>query len=72
MIASTFVLILLATWVTEKIVAPRFGKYEGNAKLDVDGSLSDVEKKGLKKAGISILIYVAIIVALSVIGKNHS
>lgn len=70
MIASTFVLILLATWVTEKIVAPRFGKYEGNAELDVDGSLSDVEKKGLKKAGISILIYVAIIVALSVIGKK--
>ncbi len=49
MIASTFVLILLATWVTEKIVAPRFGKYEGNAELDVDGSLSNVEKKGLKK-----------------------
>ncbi len=48
MIASTFVLILLATWVTEKIVAPRFGKYEGNAELDVDGSLSNVEKKGLK------------------------
>ena len=70
MIVSTFVLIALATWVTEKIIAPRFGKYEGNAQIDVDGSLTNEEKKGLKSAGISILIYLAIIVALSTIGER--
>lgn len=70
MIASTFVLIILATIITEKVIAPRFGKYEGNANLDVDGSLSDTEKKGLKMAGISLLVYIAIIVALSVIGEK--
>lgn len=70
MIASTFVLIALATIVTEKVIAPRFGKYEGNAELDVDGSLTDAEKKGLKMAGISLLIYIAILVGFSVIGER--
>lgn len=70
MIASTFVLIALATWVTEKIIAPRFGKYEGDAQLDVDQNITKEESKGLKKAGIALLIYAAIIVGLSVIGKR--
>ncbi|MBC5996876.1 AbgT family transporter [Romboutsia ilealis] len=70
MIASTFILIALATWVTEKIIAPRFGKYEGEVQIDVDGSLTDKEKKGLKSAGIAILIYIVIIVALSTIGER--
>ena len=70
MIASTFVLIGLSTWVTEKIIAPRFGKYEGDAQLDVDQNITKEESKGLKKAGISLLIYIAIIVALSVIGEK--
>lgn len=69
MIASTFVLIALATLVTEKIIAPRFGKYKGDAELDVDGSLKIDEKKGLRNAGISILIYIGIIIALSTIGE---
>lgn len=70
MIASTFVLIALATIITEKIIAPRFGKYEGDVELDVDSNLSDDERKGLKKAGISVLVYIAIIIALSVIGER--
>ncbi|RDY26917.1 AbgT family transporter [Romboutsia weinsteinii] len=70
MIVSTFILIGLATIITEKVIAPRFGKYEGDAKLDVDGSLSDAEKKGLKQAGISVLIYIAVIVMLSIVGES--
>lgn len=70
MIVLIFVLIFLVIWVIEKIVVFRFGKYEGNVELDVDGSFSDVEKKGFKKVGISILIYVVIIVVFSVIGKK--
>lgn len=70
MMASTVVLIFLATWVTEKIIAPRFGKYEGNAELDVDGSLTELEIKALKKAGIAILIYIITIVALCVVGPT--
>ncbi len=70
MIASTFVLAILGTIVTEKFIAPRFGEYTGNATLDVDSKLTDEQKKGLKLAGISILVYVAIIGLLSIGGTN--
>ena len=70
MMASTVVLAILGTIVTEKFIAPRFGEYTGNATLDVDSKLTDEQKKGLKLAGISILVYVAIIGLLSIGGTN--
>ena len=45
MIASTFVLAILGTIVTEKFIAPRFGEYTGDATLDVDSKLTDEQKK---------------------------
>ena len=32
MIASTFLITIVGTWVTEKIVAPRLGDYAGSAE----------------------------------------
>jgi aminobenzoyl-glutamate transport protein len=52
MIVSTFMISAIGTWVTEKIIAPRFGEYkvadsEEVGKLD---RLTKLEKKGLRNA----------------------
>lgn len=59
LIVSTFLITAIGTWVTEKIVIPNLGEYTGD--YDVDRTeLTDIEKKGLKNAGIVLLIYVVI------------
>ena len=63
MFASTFVITAVGTFVTDKIVEPRLGKYEGEIDASASQALSAEEKKGLKYAGIAALIYVAIILA---------
>lgn len=62
MAASTIVLAIVGTWITEKIVEPRLGEYKGKKQVTHD-KVSDIEKKGLKAAGIATLIYIAILVA---------
>lgn len=47
MAASTFLIAILGTWVTEKIVAPRFGEYKGAVEPEHIEPLSAIEKKGL-------------------------
>ncbi len=69
LIISTVFLLIVAVFVTEKIIAPRFDAYEGEVEEDVHSSLSDEEKKGLKWAGISVALVIAIIIGLCV-GKN--
>ena len=59
MAVSTFLITFLGTWVSEKIVEPRLGKYEGDAKAE--------EMKGLTKAEKRGLLY-ATLVSLAVIG----
>ena len=69
MFASAFLIVVLGTWVTEKIVEPRLKTYDGNAeKIQVD-KITPAEKKGLKWAGISLLIIVALL-ALTVIPEQ--
>lgn len=66
MFASTFLITLLGTLVTNCIVEPRLGKYEDVAE-HVDHALMEVtaiQKKGLRNAGIAMLIFVAVIAAL--------
>lgn len=65
MIASVFMITIVGTLVTEKIVEPRLGAYKGDVKEEVD-YLSPLEKKGLWGALISIII-VSIGLALLVI-----
>ncbi len=62
---STFLITILGTFVTDKIVEPRLGTYTGTLSEHEDTSLTTIspqEKKGLRKAGIAALIYVAVIV----------
>lgn len=61
--ASFVVLVIVATVVTNKITIPRLGKYEGDVqKMD---PLTDDEKKGLRWAGWSALVYIAILLVLA-------
>ena len=47
MFVSTFLISLLGTWVTEKIIQPRYGKYEGDVPQESIEPLSEQEKKGV-------------------------
>ncbi len=64
MFISTFVIAALGTWVTEKIVVPRLGTYEGPAgSQDGDmGPLGVAEKKGLWWALAVSLLLIALVV----------
>lgn len=62
MFISAVMIVLAGTWITEKIVEPRLKNYEGNAeKIPVDDLTTD-EKKGLKWAGLSLLITIILLV----------
>lgn len=63
MFVSTFLITILGTYVTEKIVEPRLGKYTGDAKVELD-DLTPAEKKGLTAATIATILYVVTIVLL--------
>lgn len=66
-IASTFLITIIGTIITEKVVEPRLGKYKGELKADdqdVMKPLGDKEKRGLKFAGIFFLAGVILIGAL--------
>ncbi len=66
MFISCFVVIIVGTLVTEKIVEPRLGKYEGSLEKIPVEQLTPLESKGLKWAGISVLVAVAFL-AVSVV-----
>lgn len=69
MIASSFVVLIAGTWVTEKIVEPRLGPYKGTAERMPIEQLSLKEKKGLRNAGWALLATLALL-ALTVIPEN--
>ena len=60
MFASTFVVTAIGTFVTDKIVEPRLGKYEGAIEGE-SNNLTAAEKRGLKFAGIAALIYICLL-----------
>ncbi|HLS07873.1 AbgT family transporter [Lentibacillus sp.] len=72
--ASVFLLTLIGTWVTERIVVPRLGEYKGEngdaeANEDQLEGLKPVEKKGLIWAGVSLAIGL-VLTALLVLPPN--
>jgi aminobenzoyl-glutamate transport protein len=66
MFFSSFVVILVGTWVTDRIVEPRLGKYTGMAEKLPIVQLTPIEKKGLRWAGYGLLITLALL-AVSVV-----
>ena len=63
MIASTFFCTAVIGGVTQFIVEPRFGKYEGSADEKIEKNTAE-QSKGLKAAGIFALVYIIILLVL--------
>ena len=62
---STFLITLVGTFITDKIVEPRLAAFDGQVLGEEDQSLTtitDEEKKGLKRAGLVALIFVALVI----------
>ncbi len=69
MIASSFIVLFVGTWVTEKVVEPRLGKYSGTAEKFEIVDLTPAEKKGLNWAGLSAILFIALM-AFTVIPES--
>lgn len=63
--ASTFLITILGTFVTNKIVEPRLGKYDNSLSVSEDDSLTIIspsERKGIRNAGITAFIFVLVVI----------
>ncbi|GIU27477.1 AbgT family transporter [Shewanella sp. MBTL60-007] len=74
MFVSTFLITFLGALVTEKIVEPKLGKYDASeAAIDLSeqkmDTVSALEKKGLKVAGLAVLVMSALL-ALTIIPEG--
>ena len=54
---STFVITIIGTLVTEKIVEPKLGKYDGDEKASIT-EITAEQRRGLKFASVAALIFV--------------
>lgn len=61
MFVSTFFIAAAGTWVTEKIVVPRLGKYEGDEKPEEIKPLTKDESRGMRYALIAIVVLAVIV-----------
>lgn len=65
MFASTFLITILGTIITTKVIEPRIGKYEGKIDNGSDlQNISDKEKKAMTAANITFVVMVVGIIAL--------
>lgn len=69
MFVSTFFIAVAGTWVTEKIVIPRLGKYSGSEESEEIKPLSEDEKRGLKYTVVTVIILTGIIL-LGILPEN--
>jgi len=67
----TFIFLPVIWYVTDKVIEPRLGAYDSEGgsmheagSEDVEGPLSDIERKGLRHAGIALLAVVALWLAM--------
>lgn len=63
MAVSTFLVTLVGWYITDKIVEPRLGTYEG----EIDSQFEEItaaERKGLRWAGYSLLAFIVFLLAL--------
>lgn len=61
MASSAVLVTILGTWITEKIVVPRLGEYNGDAVPEKLENLTDAEKRGMKFAFAALLIFIGVI-----------
>lgn len=63
MMVSTILVTAIGTWVTDRVIEPRLPKYQPDEQQVVTDIAAE-EKRGMRWAGISALIYIGIMVAL--------
>jgi len=68
-LVSAIVVTIIGTLVTEKIVEPRLGKYEGIAEKVALEKLTAIEKKALRWSGVSSVFFL-LILFLTIIPEN--
>ncbi len=61
MVVSTFFITAAGTWVTEKVVEPRLGAYEGDEKPETLERLSPAERRGLWWALMASVAFVILL-----------
>ncbi|WMJ82773.1 AbgT family transporter [Oscillospiraceae bacterium LTW-04] len=77
MVVSVFLCSIVIGLTCEKLIEPRFGKYEGEGGGKLE-EVTPLEKKGLNAAGIAALLYIALVLAgfffgsLAKIGEDGS
>ncbi len=72
MFVSTFLVIIVGTIITDKVVEPRLGTYTDNLEGDEDNSLREItaaDKKGLKAATVTGVLFVAVLL-LALLPEN--
>ena len=69
MFVSAILIVLLGTYITERIVEPRLRSYNGKAEKIPIEQLTLAERKGLRWAGISLLLIV-VALAFTIIPEN--
>jgi aminobenzoyl-glutamate transport protein len=69
MFASTFLIVIIGTLVTDKLIEPKLGKYIPDNATEHQNVVSSIEKKGLLWANISVLVTI-ITIALLVLPEN--
>lgn len=67
MIASTFLCAAVIGWCSVHMIEPRFGKYEGDGSAKLE-EVTPQQKKGLRTAGITALVYIILLVILFITG----
>lgn len=60
MLTSVFLLTVTGALITEKVVEPRLGNYQGHAAKDFDPATS-LEKRALRNAGIAAAVYIGLL-----------
>ncbi|MBU3699860.1 MAG: AbgT family transporter [Candidatus Kapabacteria bacterium] len=65
MIASTFLLTVIGTWVCDRIVEPRLGAWESTDASHEMGALSSVERRGIMRAVAALVVMIIGVIAMS-------
>lgn len=64
-VASSVVLIVVCSLVSNWIVEPRLGEYDGESPVVESGRLSPAETRGLAYAGVALAAFVALVLLLA-------
>ena len=65
MIVSSILMGIICTVLTEKVIEPHLGPYTGGVPVEAGEALTPEQSRGLRYAGVALLVFVAIITLLT-------